>query len=144
MLMNAVVRCTSQARVRRKLKAMGERLDQCRLRLNLQKTAIVYWKHGDRRQVHAHKRPTFLGYTFRSRRAKNRYGKLFGRFLPAVRGSLLEAGGESPRPTNRHSSCGGSVDCSVARRPGYGRVRNPTDSTAVYGIGFCGEQGFFD
>jgi hypothetical protein len=35
-------------------------------------------------EVHAHKQFTFLGYTFRPRGAKNRYGKLFDSFLPAV------------------------------------------------------------
>ncbi len=54
------------------------------LRLNLQKTAIVYCKDSRRREVHAHKQFTFLGYTFRPRGAKNRYGKLFDSFLPAV------------------------------------------------------------
>src|ERR1700687_5372434 len=35
-------------------------------------------------RTHAHKQFTFLGYTFRPRGARNRYGKLFDSFLPAV------------------------------------------------------------
>ena len=35
-------------------------------------------------ETHAHKQFTFLGYTFRPRGAKNRHGKLFDSFLPAV------------------------------------------------------------
>ena len=38
----------------------------------------------DRREAHACKQFTFLGYTFRPRGAKDRYGKLFESFLPAV------------------------------------------------------------
>ena len=74
---DAVVHCSSQLQAQWKLKAIGERLEQCGLRLNLQKTAIVYCKDSQRREVHAHKQFTFLGYTFRPRGAKNRYGKLF-------------------------------------------------------------------
>jgi group II intron reverse transcriptase/maturase len=81
---DAVVHCSSQLQAQWKLKAIGKRLEECGLRLNLQKTAIVYCKDSRRPEVHAHKQFTFLGYTFRPREAKNRYGKLFDSFLPAV------------------------------------------------------------
>lgn len=64
--------------------AIGKRLAECGLKLNLQKSAIVYCKDSRRREVHACKQFTFLGYTFRPRGAKNRHGKLFDSFLPAV------------------------------------------------------------
>jgi RNA-directed DNA polymerase len=79
-----VVHCSSQLQAQWKLKAIGKRLEECGLRLNLQKTAIVYCKDSQRQEAHAHKQFTFLGYTFRPRGAKNRYGKLFDSFLPAV------------------------------------------------------------
>jgi RNA-directed DNA polymerase len=81
---DAVVHCSSQLQAQWKLKAITERLEQCGLRLNLEKTAIVYCKDSRRQEAHAHKQFTFLGYTFRPRGAKNRYGKLFDSFLPAV------------------------------------------------------------
>jgi RNA-directed DNA polymerase len=81
---DAVVHCSSQLQAQWKLVAIGKRLEQCGLSLNLQKTAIVYCKDSQRREVHAHKQFTFLGYTFRPRGAKNRYGRLFDSFLPAV------------------------------------------------------------
>ena len=81
---DAVVHCSSQLQAQWKLKAIAERLEQCGLRLNLEKTAIVYCKDSRRQEAHAHKQFTFLGYTFRPRGAKNRYGKLFDSFLPAV------------------------------------------------------------
>ena len=81
---DAVVHCSSQLQAQWKLKAITERLEQCGLRLNLEKTAIVYCKDSRRTETHAHKQFTFLGYTFRPRGAKNRYGKLFDSFLPAV------------------------------------------------------------
>jgi RNA-directed DNA polymerase len=81
---DAVVHCSSQLQAKWKLVAIGNRLEQCGLRLNLQKTAIVYCEDSRRPDVHACKQFTFLGYTFRPRGAKNRYGKLFDSFLPAV------------------------------------------------------------
>ena len=81
---DAVVHCGSQKQAQWKLLAIGKRLEGCGLQLNLQKSAIVYCKDSRRRDRHAHKQFTFLGYTFRPRGAKNRYGKLFDSFLPAV------------------------------------------------------------
>ena len=48
------------------------------------KTQIVYCKDSDRRGSYDHVKFDFLGYTFRPRRAKNRWGKPFVSFLPAV------------------------------------------------------------
>ena len=81
---DAVVHCCSERQAQWKLLAIGKRLEECGLKLNLQKSAIVYCKDSDRREAHARKQFTFLGYTFRPRVAKDRYGKLFQSFLPAV------------------------------------------------------------
>ena len=81
---DAIVHCSSQLQAQWKLAAIGKRLEECGLQLNLQKSAIVYCKDSDRPERHARKQFTFLGYTFRPRGAKNRYGKLFDSFLPAV------------------------------------------------------------
>ena len=51
---------------------------------NLEKTRIVYCKDEDRKGNHEYTSFDFLGYTFRPRHAKNRYGKFFTNFLPAV------------------------------------------------------------
>jgi RNA-directed DNA polymerase len=58
------VHCSSQLPAQWKLKAIGKRVEVCGLKLNLQKSAVVYCKDS-RRYVHAHKQFTFLGYTFR-------------------------------------------------------------------------------
>jgi RNA-directed DNA polymerase len=81
---DAVVHCRSKLQAQWKLVAIGKRLEECGLQLNLQKSAIVYCKDSHRPEVHACKQFTFLGYSFRPRGAKNRYGKLFDSFLPAV------------------------------------------------------------
>jgi hypothetical protein len=81
---DAVVHCRSEKQAQWQLVAIGKRLEECGLKLNLQKSAIVYCKDSHRREVHARKQFTFLGYTFRPRGARNRYGELFDGFLPAV------------------------------------------------------------
>ena len=64
--------------------AIIQRLTECGLELNLQKTKIVYCKDDDRRSNHEHEKFAFLGYEFRPRRAKNYRGNYFVSFLPAV------------------------------------------------------------
>lgn len=81
---DAVVHCSSRLQAQWKLVSIGKRLEECGLRLNLQKSTIVYCKDSRRPEVHANQQFTFLGYTFRPRGAKNRYGKLFESFLPAA------------------------------------------------------------
>lgn len=87
---DAVVHCSSEKQAHWKLLAIGKRLEECGLRLNLEKSAIVYCKDSSRREAHARKHFTFLGYTFRPRAAKDRYGKLFQSFLPAVSQEALK------------------------------------------------------
>jgi RNA-directed DNA polymerase len=81
---DAVVHCYSKLQAQWKLLAIGKRLEECGLKLNLAKSSIVYCKDSSRREVHACKQFTFLGYTFRPRGAKDRYGKKFQSFQPAV------------------------------------------------------------
>jgi len=66
------------------LTAVRARLAQCGLELHAEKTKIVYCQDSDRCGKHEHIQFDFLGYTFRPRRAKNRWGKPFISFLPAV------------------------------------------------------------
>lgn len=73
------------------LKAIGERLGQCGLELHPKKTRIVYCKDYRRRGKHEHISFDFLGYTFRPRQAKSRWGKNFTGFLPAISGQAATA-----------------------------------------------------
>src|SRR5215212_4107566 len=57
---------------------------ECGLELHPTKTRIVYCKDDDRRGEHETVAFDFLGYTFQPRRAKNRWGKFFVSFLPAI------------------------------------------------------------
>ena len=66
------------------------------LTVHPEKTRIVYCKDGKRRGDHEHISLTFLGYTFRARKAINsKTGETFTRFLPAIsRDALKKISGE--------------------------------------------------
>jgi RNA-directed DNA polymerase len=79
-----VVHCTSEQQAQVVLNAIAARLARCKLDLNADKTRMVYCKDADRRGSYEHERFDFLGYTFRPRLSKNRHGKHFVNFTPAV------------------------------------------------------------
>ena len=71
--------------------AIRGRFAQCGLELHPTKTRIVYCKDDDRPGEHEHVAFDFLGYTFQPRRAKNRWGKYFVSFLPAISAKAAKA-----------------------------------------------------
>lgn len=79
-----VVHCRTERQARRVLESIKRRLKQCRLEVHPEKTKIVYCKDDDRKGTYPHEKFDFLGYTFRPRRSKNRWGKHFINFSPAV------------------------------------------------------------
>lgn len=81
---DAVVHCESEAQAEYVLEAIRKRLADCGLELHPDKTKIVYCKDDDRPGEYEHISFNFLGYTFQPRRARNRHGKFFVSFLPAV------------------------------------------------------------
>lgn len=81
---DAVVHCRSKRQAESVLSAIRGRFEECGLELHPTKTQIVYCKDDDRRGEHEHVAFNFLGYTFQPRRAKNRSGKFFVSFLPAM------------------------------------------------------------
>jgi hypothetical protein len=81
---DVIVHCASEAQARQVRDAIAGRLAEFGLELHPDKTRIVYCKDDDRRGDYPVTSFTFLGYTFRPRRAKNRWGKYFVSFLPAV------------------------------------------------------------
>ena len=81
---DVILHCKSKAQAQVVFDAIIKRLAQVGLELNLDKTRIVYCKDSNRHGSHEHEQFTFLGYTFRPRRARNRSGELFVSFCPAV------------------------------------------------------------
>lgn len=81
---DVVCHCHSRARAQTLIDQLRERFAQCGLELHPQKTRVVYCKDADRRGDYPDTSFDFLGFTFRPRLSKNRYGKTFVNFSPAV------------------------------------------------------------
>ena len=60
------------------------RLAECNLQAHPEKTKIVYCKDSNRKDSHGEIQFIFLGYTFRPREARNKYGTNFTLFSPGV------------------------------------------------------------
>jgi RNA-directed DNA polymerase len=88
---DGVIHGRSQAQARLALDRLGQRLRDCGLELHPEKTRIVYCKDVNRRAEYPVTQFTFLGYTFRPRRAVDKYGRLYVNFSPAVSRDALTA-----------------------------------------------------
>ena len=94
---DAVIHCGSEEQARQVRDALAQRLAAVGLELHPDKTRIVYCKDADRRGDHRVTSFTFLGYTFRPRLARTRWGKHFVSFLPAVGKDAIKAMGRELR-----------------------------------------------
>jgi RNA-directed DNA polymerase len=81
---DAVCHCGTES-LAKQLKADLElRFGECGLELHPEKTKIVYCKDEDRKGEYPVMQFDFLGYTFRPRLSRNRRGKFFANFTPAI------------------------------------------------------------
>ena len=81
---DGIAHCKSQNEAEELLLKLDRRFKDCDLELHPDKTRIVYCKDDDRKGDYPVTKFDFLSYTFRPRRSKNRYGKHFINFTPAV------------------------------------------------------------
>jgi RNA-directed DNA polymerase len=81
---DVVVHCNSEQQAKYVLTAIAKRLWQCKLELHPEKTRIVYCKDGKRKGSYEHERFDFLGFTFRPRLSKDKKGRYFVNFSPAI------------------------------------------------------------
>lgn len=80
-----------------------KRLAECNLTLNESKTKLVYCKDDLRRGAWVNEQFDFLGFTFRARRSKNKRGKLFINFSPAMSTKARKKMSEEIRSWNLHA-----------------------------------------
>jgi len=88
---DAVCHCKSEAQAEQLKQALNERLKEVGLELHPEKTKIVYCQDDDRHGEYPNTAFDFLGYTFRPRRSKNRWGKYFINFSPAISNKAAKA-----------------------------------------------------
>lgn len=87
---DAVVHCRNQAQAEDVMQLIASRLAECGLTMHPDKSKIVYCKHSRRTKAYQLVQFTFLGFTFRPRGARNKQGRLFTSFLPAVSDTALK------------------------------------------------------
>jgi RNA-directed DNA polymerase len=95
---DGVVLCRSEEEALMIKEVLEARFKECNLELHPEKTRIIYCKDDDRRGEHPHTRFDFLGFTFRPRKSKDRWGRSFINFSPAVSNG---AGKEMRQETRR-------------------------------------------
>jgi RNA-directed DNA polymerase len=88
---DGLVHCRTREEAGKLREELMKRFVECKLELHPDKTRIVYCKDDDRRGDYPNVSFDFLGYTFRPRRAKNKYGKYFVSFLPAVSDKAIKS-----------------------------------------------------
>jgi group II intron reverse transcriptase/maturase len=95
---DGICHCRSKAEAEGLRVAIEQRFAGCGLELNLQKTKMVYCKDDNRQEDYPEQKFDFLGYTFRPRRSKSRWGRFFVNFTPAI----SHKAAKSIRDTIRH------------------------------------------
>ncbi|MEH1125291.1 reverse transcriptase domain-containing protein [Micromonospora sp. CPCC 206061] len=103
---DAVVHCVSRQQAHAIRVAIENRMVEVGLRLHPDKTRIVYCKDSNRRSSHEHTSFTFLGFTFRARKARSRHGKNFAAFLPAISKDALNKISRTVRSWRLHRRTG--------------------------------------
>jgi len=86
-----IVHCVSEKQAHYVLRCIRERLKECGLSLHPEKTKIVYCKDDNRREEKKNTAFDFLGYTFRARYIRSKYGNFFTGFTPAVSRRAMKA-----------------------------------------------------
>jgi RNA-directed DNA polymerase len=81
---DGIVHCKSLLQAQMALRKIRNRFQEVGLELHPDKTQIVYCKDINRRKSYPVISYTFLGYTFRPRKSKDKYGRIYENFSPAV------------------------------------------------------------
>lgn len=87
---DGVIHCKSEVQARLVLRKLGVRLGECGLELHPEKTRIVYCQDVNRQAAYPTIHFTFLGYTFRPRKAVDKYGRVYVNFSPGVSREALK------------------------------------------------------
>ena len=88
---DAIAHCKSRAQAEAVLARIAERMKEVGLRLNPDKTRIVYCKDSKRRGEHEHTSFTFLGLRLPTTEGAQQGRRDFTRFLPAMSTEALKA-----------------------------------------------------
>jgi RNA-directed DNA polymerase len=88
---DVVIHCRTEGRAQQVQHAVIQRLARCQLEVHPDKTKVVYCRDSNRRGRYPVVSFDFLGYTFKPRSSRNRRGRLFTSFCPAVSDKAAKA-----------------------------------------------------
>jgi RNA-directed DNA polymerase len=88
---DAICHCRTRQEAEQLKTALEQRFADCHLLLHPEKTKIVYCADSNRRERYPQIQFDFLGFSFRPRMSKNRWGKIFTCFSPAVSPKSLKS-----------------------------------------------------
>jgi RNA-directed DNA polymerase len=107
---DAVVHCRTREQAEEVMRSIALRLAECGLAMHPEKSKVVYCKDSNRTASYPHVHFTFLGFTFRPRRAINRQKKAFTNFLPGVSADALKRMRKEVRGWRIHRQTPGTLD----------------------------------
>ncbi len=81
---DVVVHCKTEDEAVKLKSEISRRMGQCGLELHPEKTKIVYCQDANRTGIHKLHSFDFLGFCFRPRLSRNRHGRYFVNFSPAI------------------------------------------------------------
>jgi len=87
---DAVVHCRNREQAEQVMRSIALRLTECGLTMHPEKSRIVYCKSSGRNASYPYVQFTFLGFTFRPRKAINSQGRRFTGFMPGVSADALK------------------------------------------------------
>ncbi len=81
---DVICHCRTKDEAMQLLDDLRKRFQECGLELHPEKTKIIYCKDDNRRGGYTQEKFDFLSFTFRPRLSRNRWGKFFVSFSPAI------------------------------------------------------------
>ena len=107
---DAVVHCGTRQQAEEVMRSIALRLTECGLTMHPEKSKVVYCRRGTRTAPYPHVHFTFLGFTFRPRKAIDRLKKAFTNFLPAVSADAMKRMRNEVRSWRIHRQTSGTLD----------------------------------
>ena len=105
-----VIHCKSLKQAEMLRGQLKQRLTECRLEMHPEKTKIVYCKDAKRLGDYPCISFDFLGYTFKPRKARDKWGQYFLNFLPAISGKAAKSIRQAMRDWRLHRRSGLTMD----------------------------------
>jgi len=108
---DVIIHCKTEAEAKGLLQQVKQRVEKCKLQLHPEKTKIVYCKDANRNDDNdSNNSFDFLGYTHQPRSSRNKWGKLFVNFTPAMSKKAVKRVMEEIREWNLHKRMDSNIE----------------------------------